>query len=446
MTSRRFVDLIDFTWSRDRDPRVPLGHASLLAALDDVEGLRVTSHVVPVNDGPPQIDALIAAIVASGHDRSAADHDVAMGVYVWGERWVQQALRLLRQSGFRGRIILGGPQISYADARLEQLYPEADVFVRGAGEVALRALARAPGRSAIRGVHYAGEVDRVEQTPGELASLPSPILTGTVPLTAGLVRWETQRGCPYLCSFCQHRTLGGERPIPIDDARLSAEIVRLVEAEVPEIAVLDPTFNFGPRATGILRTFRRLSYRGRLTLQCRAELIDEPFLDAAAGLDVCIELGIQSIHPLETRATARYNDLTKIARALAGIRARGIDHLATLIFGLPYQTLRSFEASVTWCLAQRIPIIRAFPLMLLRGTGLEQERAKWGLVDTGGEMPVVVASDTFSAEEGVRMDEISQALRRTEGHHPASLTELLAHSVAADAGRWRPLAHAESVL
>ncbi|MCA9574047.1 MAG: hypothetical protein KC668_01380, partial [Myxococcales bacterium] len=45
----RRVVLVDFHWTRDKDPRVPLGHASLLAALSAQPTLDVRSLVVPVN-------------------------------------------------------------------------------------------------------------------------------------------------------------------------------------------------------------------------------------------------------------------------------------------------------------------------------------------------------------------------------------------------------------
>lgn len=58
--------------------------------------------------------------------------DVALGSFVWSERHVQEITRILNERGFPGRIMLGGPQVSYAEAgMLEVAYPYADIFVRG---------------------------------------------------------------------------------------------------------------------------------------------------------------------------------------------------------------------------------------------------------------------------------------------------------------------------
>ena len=54
----------------------------------------------------------------------------------------------------------------------------------------------------------------------------------------------------------------------------------------------------------------------------------------------------------------------------------------SLIYGLPAQTLASFRASIDFCRAASAPVIRAFPLMLLRGTPLYDLKAKHGLLES----------------------------------------------------------------
>jgi hypothetical protein len=439
--------LVDLPWTRDKDPRIPLGHASLLAALRARTKAEVRPLVLPVNDPASRVGAAVGAIlgaaggVGAGENGEADVADVAIGVYVWNEALVQRLLPALRSAEFRGRIILGGPQISYAGAGVEHLYPDADVFVRGPGEDALVALALDRGRASIAGVHFRGEPDRAEQSVVNLQVLPSPWMEGIIPLNGGqrFIRWETQRGCQFQCTFCQHREAGRGRPVgrlPME--RLLAEIDLFCRAEVEEIAVLDPVFNQGA-AEEILRAFAARGFGGRLSLQCRAELIDDGFLDAAAGLDVSLELGLQTVEPGEFRAVGRPNHLGKIDQVLAELRRRGIDHQVSLIFGLPLQTLRSFLRSVEWCLERQVPVVRAFPLLLLRGTPLERDRERWGLVTDGEPMEMVVESATFGRLEWEAMAQIACALRRTEGGHPGRLEDLLelARSMVVDRCRWQ---------
>jgi radical SAM superfamily enzyme YgiQ (UPF0313 family) len=400
------------------------------------------TEVVAVN--APHLDAagICAAILEHTKNLSPADVDVAFGAYVWGESLLRDVLRRLRGAGFEGRIILGGPQISYSGAGLERLYPEADAFVRGYGEEALASLASTPHAHSIAGVHWAGTKDALSRAAVDLEALPSPWLSDTIPLTdQSFIRWETQRGCPFRCSFCQHREPGARlRRRALGLPRIEAEIDLFCAAGVREIAVLDPIFNVAPHAVGVLQRFADHRFTGRLSLQCRAEAIDDAFLDAASALDVCLELGLQTIHPEEGRAIQRGNQIVRVDAALASMRARGISHEVSLIFGLPLQTLASFEASVAWCLEREVPVIKAFPLLLLRGTALERDRDRWSLGDSGGAMPMVLRSSTFDFDDWSAMARLSEALKITEGRHPKSLPELrrLAATLEPDLLRWMP--------
>jgi histone acetyltransferase (RNA polymerase elongator complex component) len=156
-------------------------------------------------------------------------------------------------------------------------------------------------------------------------------------------------------------------------------------------------------------------------------------------LDTRLEFGLQTIHAAEGAAIERKNEIEKVDRALAEVRRRDIPHEVSLIFGLPEQTLGSFLDSVRWCLERRVPVIKAFPLMLLRGTPLEQTRHRWGLRERGTSMPIVVASNSFDEHDWAQMARIAEALAKTEGAHPACLDELLrsANSCVPDLGRWQ---------
>lgn len=439
---QRRVILCDFYWTRDKDPRVPLGHASLLAALRAAAVADVRTVVAPVNLSPLSIESIVAEIFNHTAGFHASDVDVAIGVYVWAEELVQAVIQRLRLHGFAGRIILGGPQVSYTGAGVDLLYPGADVFVRGYGEQALVELARSPDRIAIAGAHFAGLPDRVEQAAVDLTALPSPFLSGAIPLQGQrFVRWETQRGCPFRCAFCQHREAGARLVrSTLAQQRIFHEIDQFCEADVDDIAVLDPIFNASPLAIPVLERIAARNYLGRISLQCRAEMTTSDFLDAAQNLNVQLEFGLQTIHEREGAAIRRHNNVPQVDTALRDVRRRGLQHEVSLIYGLPEQSLASFTQTVAWCLERQVPVIKAFPLLLLRGTELDRDRATWGLVEDGGAMPMVVASNTFGQAEWWAMARIAEALRQSEGQHPKEIGELLriADAVEPRDERWRP--------
>lgn len=67
---QRLVLLVDFYWTRDKDPRLPLGHASLLAALSTLPTLDVRSLVIAVN-GPHSKAAAIVRRILGGLQHAA---------------------------------------------------------------------------------------------------------------------------------------------------------------------------------------------------------------------------------------------------------------------------------------------------------------------------------------------------------------------------------------
>lgn len=400
------VIVVSLDWLRPKDPRRSLGHASILARLAQAPELEVTSVERAVNAPGFDRRELLQTLLSAAQGETT----LALGVYVWSEEVVQWLLPALRRGGFTGRILLGGPQITYAPAGVLSLYPDADLAIRGPGEDALLAALRSPDPTKVPGVIVRNGGDRCVQAKSELGALPSPILDGVLPVQP-FMRWETQRGCIYACTFCQHRTPNRDsRPGLLAQSRVNREIEAMVLGGADDIAVLDPIFHTNPAAPDILRRFAALGYTGRLSLQSRFELIDDTFLDACTDLDVRLEFGLQTIHPPEMRAVRRMNKLQDAERVIVELHRRGMPFEVSLIYGLPEQTLASFAASVRWCEERGVPVVRAFPLMLLRGTGLDQDRARWGLVESDDVVPVVIRSDTFTEPDWREMRSIAQAL------------------------------------
>ena len=270
--------LLSLDWTRPKDPPMSLGHASLLANLHyhNVNAIPGSWAVNSPNFSPQQVTDFIMS-------RSNAGVDVALGVFVWNERAIQSILNDLKRYKFPGRIILGGPQVSYVKKGLEAFYPQADVFIRGYAEDALVKLVQMKQYdpvSPIKGVHYTGLPDLATTAMVDLESIPSPFLTGLIS-PQPFIRWETQRGCPFRCSFCQHR----EPNVTMKRRQFSlSRIMQEVEwiannPIIQDIAVLDPTFNSCPNYLAIMDKLISERFSGKISLQCRIEMVTEDFLN-----------------------------------------------------------------------------------------------------------------------------------------------------------------------
>ena len=358
----RNILLIEFPWGRDKDPRVPLGHASILAMLRAIPAIRCQSFVKPINATDFQLDDVKKEIL-SNLSKLGENTDIAFGVYVWCEDIIKSILTSLRSNNFEGRIILGGPQISYSKSGLERIYPEADVFVRGYGEFALGELLTKSGKISHTGVHFAGDYDLELQTVVDLDLCPSPWLNGVINLVnQPFIRWETQRGCQFSCGFCQHKEAGARLPKhKFHFGRIEKEIDLFCKNNVKDIAVLDPIFNSGKQAVEILKQFHKNKFKGRLSLQCRAEMITDEFIHYASLLDVRLEFGLQTIHQNEGAAVNRKNNMKKVQENIIKVSDAGIDHEVSVIYGLPEQRLTSFIKTIEWCLSMKIPCDQGFP-------------------------------------------------------------------------------------
>lgn len=404
----RPVILVSLDWIRPGDPRTGLGTASIASALKSV-GI----DCLVVSDAVNREGFDLASFeqkIQRGIDDMGATTLVGVGAYVWAENEVKHLLSKLRR---RVEVAVGGPQVSYTGAgELEEFYPGVEYFVRGHGEAAMTSLGLGTAENGSYGIHIAGREDLCHRADFSLADLPSPHLDGTLPI-GSFVRWETQRGCPYGCSFCQHKEAGRSlKHHCFSMDRLVEEVRRFRVAGVKRIAVLDPIFNTQRgRAVDLLRMIQDNGLSAALSLQCRFELVDDAFLEACEGLDVTLEFGLQTTNSEEGKAVGRRNNVDKAEEVIRKLHDREISFEVSLIYGLPLQTLESFEESVRWCLERDIPRVRAWPLMLLRGTPLYQQREKWSYVESATErIPHVIASNSFSREEFVRMTEIATSL------------------------------------
>ena len=406
----RPVILVSMEWLRPQDGKYGLGIRSIAAALEDAG---VPWRIIDAQVNSPDfslghvLDELLQAIKEDGPGCL-----VGFGTFVWNDEAVHSLIRQLR--GASVEIVLGGPQISYTPkGQLEYLYPEADYFVRGHGEMAMVNLAsgRLPDNS---GIHVAGMPDMGVKAELDLLDLPSPYLLGLVEIREN-IRWETQRGCPYKCSFCQHREAGkwDKNQCFFNDQRLELELALFAARKVKRISILDPIFHVDrTRAIRILSCIKNAGVDAQISLQCRFENCSSTFLDALEGLNVTLEFGLQTTIEKEYKNIERHNNIERVHSKIRDLHERHIDFEVSLIYGLPDQTLASFRESVDWCIQQKIPRVRSWPLMLLRGTKLFDQKKLYGLKDKADDagIPIVVSSKTFSEADHAEMTRIAREL------------------------------------
>ncbi|OPX55965.1 Radical SAM superfamily enzyme YgiQ, UPF0313 family [Oceanospirillum multiglobuliferum] len=414
----KHIIFISVDWERPQDGRSNLGAASILASLKRA-GICYTLIEGAVNAPDFSYKALETQVLDTIYALEVKGIGclVGIGAYIWNEPITQQLTEVIHNST-SAPIVLGGPQVSYAEAgTLETLYPYANIFVRGHGEQAMVLLAKDESVQG-QGIHFAGQTDLGLKSEISLKQLASPWLTGVMNVGQS-IRWETMRGCPFRCSFCQHRESGNRFKLTeqqLDYERISKEVRLFAQAGVERISILDPIFHLDTkRAVDLLTLFKEVGLNAKLALQCRFESVKDEFLDALEGLNVVLEFGLQTAIKKEGDAIGRPNNLVMAERVIEKLKARHIQFEVSLIYGLPEQTLESFRESLSWCWSQQVPVIRAWPLMILRGTVLDKQREQFGFIESADEaIPHVIASNSFTPEDYRQMEALAQAANLSE--------------------------------
>lgn len=381
---------ISLDWSRPKDLRTPLSTASIEAYFRQNQTGNVNAEFKNFNLN--SLDFAVCDVQKSITELQP--RFLALGAYIWNEKYVPDIVRWTKANYPKTVIILGGPQVTYGNHHLVTEYPGIDYFIRGEGEMPFTELMNVlssgdvPNQDMLN--RYAiftpetlklGKCDGIFT--GELDKLPSPYLSQILPVEQNqpFVRWETLRRCPYKCSFCQFR-LEGHKVIEISHERLFQELEYFKEKEVKEINVLDPIFNLKPKHyLEICRKIDTLGMKTRFYFQCRLELLcrkdREEFLKFCRDHDVWLEFGVQTFREKESDAIQRGNKYTKIYEGIDSLHQFNVPFDLHLIFGLPFQSLEDFLWSYDRAKEASPSGLYLFPLNILKGTDLYEKREKW---------------------------------------------------------------------
>ncbi len=337
------------------------------------------------------------------------------------------------------RLVAGGPEVSFDGPELFARHPGLTALVRGEGELPFRALLEgwAAGREpepVPRLCRRAG-AGLVEGPDGppllEFDALPSPFQAGLVDLTRGLVYYETSRGCPFRCSFCLSARDNRLRTFSLP--RVFADLAWLIEREVPQVKLVDRTFNSDPaRARAIFAFIRERNRASHFHFEIAAHLLDEEtlaLLDTTPPGWFQFEIGVQSTVEATLRAVDRPAALERLEAVVQRLKRAGRVTLhLDLVAGLPGEGLADFRASLDRVAALAPDHLQVEVVKLLPGTPLRDQAGELGLrYDPNPPYPVLGTPRlTFAELEQVRAVSRLLDLTWNSGCTPTFLAALAA--------------------
>jgi radical SAM superfamily enzyme YgiQ (UPF0313 family) len=358
---------------------------------------------------------------------------LACSVFGWNFRNFGQLATTFRQINPDGWTIFGGTHVAMQAERVFGLYPEVDVVVNGEGEISFANLLRAylSGRSRhdladIRGISFRtsdGDIITTEPEPRikDLDTIPSPFLTGAIPLfdASGeflydAVTMETNRGCPYKCAFCYWGGAIGQKMHAFSRERLREELELFGQKRIHNICLSDS--NFGMLAADqtfledFIATRSKYGFPRALTTSW-AKNKGKLFYDIVrtmrqAGLSADFTLAIQTLDPDALRTSRRQNmAINKFEDLCEWLHKEGLGAYAEMIWGLPGETYDSFLAGYDR-IARFVPRIATYSNLLLPNTTYDRERAEHKFVTIRGQdydFEYILTHATMSLDDNRRM-------------------------------------------
>ncbi|MGV3523907.1 MAG: B12-binding domain-containing radical SAM protein [Candidatus Sericytochromatia bacterium] len=307
----------------------------------------------------------MAPLADEAEDLAAADV-VAFSLYSWNQRRSLALAAELKARRPEVITVFGGPHVPDRAENWLRQYPQVDYACHGEGEeVFARLLDSLPAafpEEGIPGVSRLanGEFQHFPPAPRrrELSVLPSPYLSGTFdalmqswPGTDWAGLWETNRGCPFSCAFCDWGSATQSKVFRFDDERLWAELAWFAAHQIGYIFCCDANFGILPRDLELARRAAAIKaetgFPRALAVQNAKNTSERSFeiqcILAEAGLDSHATLSLQSLYGPALEASQRSNiSLGAFSELQKRLRAKGIHTYTDLIQGLPGETLDSF--------------------------------------------------------------------------------------------------------
>jgi radical SAM superfamily enzyme YgiQ (UPF0313 family) len=294
---------------------------------------------------------------------------IGFSTYVWNVRVSLEVARQIKARQPDTLIVFGGPQVpDQAEAFLKE-HPFIDLACHGEGEqVFLSVLDHFPERNwdDVPSVSYVKEDGTFEckaRVPRlkDLADIPSPYLENTFkplmdanPDEVWLILWETNRGCPFSCTFCDWGSAVASKVYRFDDERIFKEIEWFAEQKIEFVFCCDANFGILPRDLEIAQKVAEikgkhgyphaLSVQNTKNAKDRAYQVQKTLSDA--GLNKGVTISLQSVDPNTLKSIKRQNISSDAFQELQRKFTRDkVETYSDMILGLPGETYDSFGIS-----------------------------------------------------------------------------------------------------
>lgn len=301
--------------------------------------------------------------------KQLADCDVlGLSTYVWNKNYNYQLGKKIKEYNPEIKIVLGGPEVAISNKNLFKEIPWADIVVKKEGEFTFaEILANIDSYHSIKGLCInddgsmldTGDANRIK----DIDLIPSPYLTGIFdslikenPNVTWNAIFETNRGCPYQCTFCDWGSLTYSKVSKFNLERVCGELEWMARNRIDYVSVADANFGmFIERDEAIVDKMIELQettgYPKRFNFSWaknqKADVIKLVKKLYSAGMNNGLIVSTQSLTDNVLKNIKRQNLASnRLAETFDMCNKEGIAVTTELILGLPGETLHTWKQNL----------------------------------------------------------------------------------------------------
>lgn len=307
---------------------------------------------------------------------------IIFSTYIWNKEYVFEIIKEIKKVLPNVKVVLGGPEVSFAWENIMEENKEIDNILIGEGEkVFLNFLTKENDK--VMGLVYRknGEVyfNGQEKIIEDLDIIPFPYENEELQEKTKIFYYESSRGCPFNCSYCMSSIDKTVRYYSLD--RVKEDLKIFLNSPIKLLKFVDRTFNLRKERYIEIWKFLLKNYREGITFhfEINANIFDDETLDFLETVPkgyFQFEIGVQTINPDTMKSINRNNVLDKLAHNVKRINKNIHLHL-DLIAGLPHETYEIFKNSFEYVHELKPEMIQLGFLKLLKGTQMYNEIEKY---------------------------------------------------------------------
>tara|TARA_R110002072_G_scaffold237871_1_gene395277 strand:- start:712 stop:3327 length:2616 start_codon:yes stop_codon:yes gene_type:complete len=261
----------------------------------------------------------------------------------------------------------------------------------------------------------------------DLDQLPSAYLTGLFDNYMGLddlfIILETNRGCPYGCTFCDWGSATASKIRKFDMERVTAELEWAAAAKATAVSIADANFGVFSRDVDIAQKAAQLKTdtgypRGlggnyaKNSVKYLRKIID---VLAEGGILSLGTLSLQSMDENTLDVINRANIKTEKYDALAvEMRNSGLPLTVELMMGLPGSTLTSFREDLQQCIDRELSARINMTTLLVNSpmnepSYLEEHKIKTSVPIAPGNLAMLASTATYTENDLTNMRRVADS-------------------------------------